>query len=79
MGTGTDSALEVTTGKSNLAFPYSEGWMQMSFAQSAGTATANQTVSGLPVIGFAAYKVSNGAMSYGNASEFKTANATSGI
>jgi len=78
-GTGTDSALKVETGKSNLTFPYSEGWMEMNFAQSAGTATAGQTVDGLPAIGFAAYKVSNGAMSYGNTAEYKTANATSGI
>jgi len=79
MGSGTDSALEVTTGKSNLTFPYSEGWMAMSFAQSAGTAESGQTIGGLPAIGFAAYKVSNGAMSYGNTAEFKTANSTSGI
>ena len=79
MGTATDSALKVETGKSNLTFPYSEGWMEMNFAQSAGTATAGQTVDGLPAIGFAAYKVSNGAMSYGNTAEYKTANATSGI
>jgi hypothetical protein len=31
-----------------------------------------ETLTGLPAIGFAAYKVSNGAMSYGNASEHKT-------
>ncbi|MDA9988003.1 hypothetical protein N9E47_03320 [Luminiphilus sp.] len=79
MGSGTDSALEVTTGKSNLTFPYSEGWMSMNFAQSAGTASQGQTVSGLPAIGFAAYKVSNGAMSYGNTAEYKTANVNSGI
>ena len=31
---------------------------------------------GLPAIGFAAYKVNNGAMSYGNASEHKTSTVT---
>jgi hypothetical protein len=79
LGSGIDSALEVTTGKSNLTFPYAEGWMSINFSQSAGTATAGQSVGGLPAIGFAAYKVSNGAMSYGNTAAFKTAIAPSGI
>ena len=35
-------------------------------------------VNGLPAIGFAAYKVNNGAMSYGNAAEHKTATVVSG-
>ena len=79
MGAGTESALGVETGKSNLTFPYSEGWMEMSFSQSAGTTQAGQTVDGLPAIGFAAYKISGGAMNYGNAAEFKTATSNSGI
>jgi hypothetical protein len=78
MGAASDSALGVETGKSNLTFPYAEGWMEMSFAQSA-TAAQGKTIDGLPAVGFAAYKVSNGAMSYGNTAEHKTANATSGI
>ncbi|MDG1214699.1 MAG: hypothetical protein P8N17_01740 [Luminiphilus sp.] len=81
MGTGSGSALSVETGLSNLSFPYSEGWMEISFPTQTATAGVgvNATVDGLPAIGFAAYKVNNGAMSYGNAAEHKTANAVSGI
>jgi len=77
MGTGADSALSVETGLSNLGYPYSEGWQRISMAQTgiAGTETENSgsiAMAGLPAIGFAAYKVNNGAMSYGNAAEHKT-------
>jgi hypothetical protein len=78
MGTGAESALSVETGLSNLAFPYSEGWQRIAMSQEAPLAADNQTITGLPVIGFAAFKVNNGAMSYGNASEHKTDNITSG-
>ena len=37
------------------------------------------TRQGLPAIGFAAYKVNNGAMSYGQAAEHKTEITSSGI
>jgi len=81
---GTASALNVTTGLTNLSASYAEGWQRISFglsnkatANSANTiqkmAFGDKTLTGLPVIGFGAYKVSNGAMSYGNASEHKTA------
>jgi hypothetical protein len=73
------SALSVSTGLTKLAFPYSEGWQRFSFAQ---TSTASQpavTLTGLPILGFAAYKVNNGAMSYGNAAEHKTDNVLSGV
>jgi hypothetical protein len=76
MGTGAASALSVTTGLTNLTFPYSEGWQQMSFDQ-AMQDTDKIFVKGLPAIGFAAYKVNNGAMSYGNATEHKTDTALS--
>ena len=75
---GTESALSVETGLTNLGFPYSEGWQKFTFEQD--MATANQgllTLAGLPAVGFAAYKVNNGAMSYGNASEHKTDNVLS--
>jgi hypothetical protein len=75
---GTDSALSVETGLTNLGFPYAEGWQKFSF-NAAGqsmplgaVATAANDEKGLPVIGFGAYKVNNGAMSYGNAAEHKT-------
>jgi hypothetical protein len=68
---GTASALSATTGLTNLGFPYAEGWMSMTFAQTMNVG-GNTTMTGLPAVGFAAYKVSNGAMSYGNASEHKT-------
>jgi hypothetical protein len=77
MGTGAASALSVTTGLTNLTFPYSEGWQRMSFAQTMGNASDAVFVNGLPAIGFAAYKVNNGAMSYGNATEHKTDTALS--
>ena len=78
MGTGTASALSVTTGLTNLTFPYSEGWQRMSFDQSMVNVDAQEiTVKGLPAIGFAAYKVNNGAMSYGNAAEHKTSTVLS--
>jgi hypothetical protein len=69
---GTASALSATTGVTNLGFPYSEGWMKMAFGQSMVVGANGETLTGLPAIGFAAYKVSNVAMSYGNASEHKT-------
>jgi hypothetical protein len=80
---GTASALSASTGVTNLGFPYSEGWQRISFGQTnAAPANARKqeltlpgganTIVGLPAIGFAAYKVNNGAMSYGNASEHKT-------
>lgn len=89
--TGTASALSVETGLTNLGFPYSEGWQKFEFdnqvpAGGTGTATKSQHIqwgtgdayeAGLPVIGFAAYKVNNGAMSYGNAAEHKTETITS--
>lgn len=72
---GTASALNVTTGLSTIASTYTQGWQSILF----GTASAKNSMTvggykmtGLPAIGFGAYKVSNGAMSYGNASEHKT-------
>jgi len=83
MGTGAESALSVETGLTNLSFPYSEGWQKISMAQYAPiastTSVATDTVEGLPAIGFAAFKVNNGAMSYGNAAEHKTENKVSGF
>ena len=82
--TGTASALSVTTGLTNLGFPYVEGWQQFSFTQkmtlNEGAKTKDAklvAVQGLPVIGFAAYKVNNGAMSYGHAAEHKSSRAYS--
>jgi hypothetical protein len=73
---GTESALSVETGLTNLGFPYSEGWQKFSFDQSMllgnQPATDTTNLKGLPILGFAAYKVNNGAMSYGNAAEHKT-------
>jgi hypothetical protein len=68
----------VTTGLTNLSFPYAEGWQSMSFAQTMRDAEGTVAVDGLPAVGFAAYKVNNGAMSYGNAAEHKTATVVSG-
>jgi len=85
---GTASALSVSTGLTNLGFPYAEGWQRFTFGQTNATSTKVQRstltsptgyIDGLPVIGFAAYKVNNGAMSYGNASEFKTSTVSSGL
>jgi hypothetical protein len=75
MGTGAASALSVETGLTNLGFPYSEGWQKFTFSDAGQQMSAvNDTVAlkGLPAVGFAAYKVNNGAMSYGNAAEHKT-------
>jgi len=80
---GTESAMEVETGLTNLGFPYAEGWQRFLFDQyapiaaSASTASTTEGIHGLPAIGFAAYKVQNGAMSYGNAAEHKTDALTS--
>ena len=79
---GTASALSVTTGLTNLGFPYTEGWQRFTFAQQmdlgpSGAGGATVAVKGLPVTGFAAYKVNNGAMSYGNAAEHKSSRAYS--
>lgn len=73
---GTESALEATTGVTNLGFPYAEGWQRFDFGQYAPI-DSTTGVKGLPAVGFAAYKVQNGAMSYGNAAEHKTDNAAS--
>jgi hypothetical protein len=86
-GAGTESAMEVETGLFNLAFPYAEGWQRITFGEaghyisavSSQGATTGVTVKGLPAIGFAAFKVQNGAMSYGNATEHKTATTVSGF
>jgi len=78
MGTGTTSALSVTTGLTNLSFHYADGWQSMSFTQTMANAEETVNVNGLPAVGFAAYKVNNGAMSYGNAAEHKTATVVSG-
>jgi len=43
------------------------------------TLGSGATRQGLPAIGFAAYKVVNGAMSYGQATEHKTSISSSGI
>jgi hypothetical protein len=83
MGTGADSALSVETGLTNLGYPYSEGWQKITMAQTGMigdvlvsvdqvSSTLTKAMAGLPAIGFAAYKVNNGAMSYGNAAEHKT-------
>jgi hypothetical protein len=77
--TGTESALSVETGLTNLGFPYSEGWQTFTF-DDAGHITQISPAfmeKGLPAIGFGAYKVNNGAMSYGNAAEHKTENVVS--
>ena len=80
MGAGAKSALDVETGLTNLSFSYSDGWQTISFGtQFMKDATSAVTVSGLPAIGFAAYKVVKGAMSYGNAAEHKTSTVTSGV
>ena len=66
---GTASALNVTTGLSTVGATYDEGWQKMVFATSMEIGGA--TMTGLPVVGFGAYKLNNGAMSYGNATEHK--------
>ena len=78
---GTESALSVETGLTNLGFPYTEGWQSFTFGTQSmplgKAATATLVEKGLPAVGFGAYKVNNGAMSYGNAAEHKTATSTS--
>ncbi len=76
--TGTTSAMNVTTGLTNVSFPYADGWQQIGFAQTMKDAGGTVNVDGLPAIGFAAYKIANGAMSYGNAAEHKTNTVVSG-
>jgi hypothetical protein len=66
---GTASALNVTTGLSTLGSTYVEGWQNMSFATS--MTIGGYKMTGLPVIGFGAYKLNNGAMSYGHTTEHK--------
>ena len=78
---GTGSALSASAGLTVLSYPYSEGWAKMSFnnASQAMTLASGVTRQGLPAIGFAAYKVNNGAMSYGQAAEHKTEITSSAI
>jgi hypothetical protein len=79
---GTPSALNVTTGLTNLTAAYQEGWQTITFDSQVMSIGQNPStllnVRGLPVIGFGAYKVNNGAMSYGNASEHKTVSSQTG-
>ena len=63
------SALNVTTGLTSLPATYAEGWQSMAFANTMEIGGA--TMTGLPVVGFGAYKSNNGAMSYGNTAEHK--------
>jgi len=78
---GTGSALSASAGLTVLDYPYSEGWAKLSFnnASQSMTLASGVTRQGLPAIGFAAYKVNNGAMSYGQAAEHKTEITSSGI
>jgi hypothetical protein len=66
---GTASALNVTTGLSTVANTYAEGWQSMAFGQS--MTIGGYKMTGLPVVGFGAYKLNNGAMSYGHTTEHK--------
>jgi hypothetical protein len=66
---GTASALNVTTGLSAVGATYAEGWQKMVFGTSMEIGGA--TMTGLPVVGFGAYKINNGAMSYGHTTEHK--------
>ena len=78
---GAGSALSASAGLAVLEYPYSEGWAKISF-NNAGQSMAlgsGATRQGLPAIGFAAYKVVNGAMSYGQAAVHKTEISSSGI
>jgi hypothetical protein len=73
---GTASALNVTTGLSTISSTYTEGWQSMLFGTSEAKnsmTVGGYTMTGLPAIGFAAYKVSNGAMSYGSAVDHRAA------
>jgi len=75
---GTASAMSASTGVINAGFPYAEGWQRLTFKQTSIDDAGTSTLTGLPAIGFAAYKVNNGAMSYGNSSVHKTSVVVSG-
>ncbi len=66
---GTASALNVTTGLSTVDSTYAEGWQSMAFGQS--MTIGGYKMNGLPAVGFGAYKLNNGAMSYGHTTEHK--------
>ena len=78
---GAGSALSASAGLTVLEYPYSEGWAKISFNNAGQSMTlgSGATRQGLPAIGFAAYKVVNGAMSYGQAAVHKTEISSSGI
>ena len=76
---GAGSALSASAGQTLLGYPYNEGWAKISFDSQSMTLGSGATRQGLPAIGFAAYKVVNGAMSYGQATEHKTSISSSGI
>ena len=78
---GAGSALSASAGLTVLEYPYSEGWAKISFDNVSQSMTlgGGATRQGLPAIGFAAYKVVNGAMSYGSAAEHKTEISSSGV
>ena len=76
---GAGSALSASAGQTLLGYPYAEGWAKISFDSQSMTLGSGATRQGLPAIGFAAYKVVNGAMSYGQATEHKTSITSSGI
>jgi hypothetical protein len=74
MSTSTTAAAGVS-----LDFSYSEGWQRITFNDAAHEmdAEVGATLQGLPAMGFAAFKYSNGTSNYGFASDHKTSTATS--
>ena len=76
---GAGSALSASAGQTLLGYPYAEGWAKISFDSQSMSLGSGASRQGLPAIGFAAYKVVNGAMSYGQATEHKTSITSSGI
>ena len=87
MGAGATSALNVERGLQGLAYPYTEGWVRIDFEQESRSTVVdaeaddpvanNITVKGLPAVGFAAFKISNGTLgdamyNYGHTSDHKT-------
>ena len=87
-GSTADSALNATIQDSTtsyapavrLAAKYPEGWQSIGFVEAGQvlTATGGEKLSGLPAVGFGAFKYVNGDMSFGFVSDHKTNTACSG-
>jgi len=82
--TTADTSAMSANGTVKLDFSYVEGWQQISFTATGhtlatGSTGTGPTMTGLPAMGFAAFKYTNATSNYGFASDHKTDTAGSAV